>query len=403
MQGRLALRRHMGVVAVVGLACVATAQPPGEQEPPKSGPVLRMVPIDAMPGGAPANPELARELGAMLARDQGVRARVASLDPHLGLPFPEPFLDEWREADETNTRRLREIIAEHGWPGISLVGPQGALAAFLIVQHADLETQQELLPLLEAAGERGEVTRSQLVYLVDRVRLRTGRPQVYGTQVTLDAQGRYVAETLEDPEGVDARRAQVGLPPLQQYLDMMSSRSTPPTQGERAPTHPALRDRLLEAHQAFQTNAPFRHAQGGWDVTQWPADVRAQREAAVAEMEAILRDVLETHGYPTPSMVGADGARAVFMMAAGATLALQERVLDRMAEAQDTPPAHHAWLTDKVRVARGEPQRFGTQFRRDADGRIVPHAIEDEAGVEDRRARAGLSSLSQTLTALNNA
>jgi hypothetical protein len=39
--------------------------------------------------------------------------------------------------DAANTARMKRIVAERGWPGRSLVGDDGAQAAWLLVQHAD--------------------------------------------------------------------------------------------------------------------------------------------------------------------------------------------------------------------------------------------------------------------------
>src|SRR5205085_1172028 len=71
-----------------------------------------------------------------------------------------------------------------GWPGKSLVGVDGANAAWLLVQHADQGRafQKRCLPLLEAAVKKGEATGVQLAYLSDRVRVGAGEKQVYGTQ-----------------------------------------------------------------------------------------------------------------------------------------------------------------------------------------------------------------------------
>lgn len=37
---------------------------------------------------------------------------------------------------EQNASRLKEIISAHVWPGVSLVGSEGAKAAWLVVQHS---------------------------------------------------------------------------------------------------------------------------------------------------------------------------------------------------------------------------------------------------------------------------
>ena len=54
--------------------------------------------------------------------------------------------------------------------------------------------------------------------LEDRVLQREGKPQKYGTQVITAADGRWILYTVEDPEHLGARRAAVGLPPMDVYL-----------------------------------------------------------------------------------------------------------------------------------------------------------------------------------------
>jgi hypothetical protein len=56
------------------------------------------------------------------------------------------------------------VIEKHGWPGKSLVGADGAQAAWLLVQHADLdrEFQRQCLPLLKEAAEKGEASKQNL-------------------------------------------------------------------------------------------------------------------------------------------------------------------------------------------------------------------------------------------------
>jgi len=71
----------------------------------------------------------------------------------------------------------------------------------------------------------GEMRASSLALLEDRVRLREGKPQLYGSQVTRNPAGQWEARDLEDPEKVDERRASVGLPPLAEYLAGFAQRS----------------------------------------------------------------------------------------------------------------------------------------------------------------------------------
>jgi len=54
--------------------------------------------------------------------------------------------------------------------------------------------------------------------LEDRIRFNEDRPQRYGTVLDWNAAGELGCE-VEDPAGLDARRAAVGLPPFREALE----------------------------------------------------------------------------------------------------------------------------------------------------------------------------------------
>jgi hypothetical protein len=116
---------------------------------------------------------LRAELLAMQDEDQRLRWHALELDG-------EPAAAAWRavgEADRRHTVRMREIVAGHGWPARTLVGEDGAHAAWLLTQHADHDPgfQRECLPLLAAAVDAGEATAADHAYLYDRVAVAEGR------------------------------------------------------------------------------------------------------------------------------------------------------------------------------------------------------------------------------------
>lgn len=126
------------------------------------------------------------------------------------------------EADTRHTERMRQIVAAHGWPGTSLVGADGEHAAWLLVQHADdaPDFQELCLGLMNEANP-GDVNVKNRAYLVDRVRVNTHRPQVYGTKFWTDDQGVFGPRPLENAETLDERRSSVGLRPFAEYRDQM--------------------------------------------------------------------------------------------------------------------------------------------------------------------------------------
>lgn len=123
---------------------------------------------------------------------------------------------EMMRVDEANTAWLTELTTRRGWPGCTLVGKDGAHAAWLLAQHADPQSQRAFLGLLRAAVDAGEASTTDLAYLKDRVRMHAGQPQLYGTQFIHDKQGLR-PWAIEDPENLDQRRASVGLGPFADY------------------------------------------------------------------------------------------------------------------------------------------------------------------------------------------
>ena len=125
--------------------------------------------------------------------------------------------------DTARVARLREIVAEHGWPTYDLVGRDGADAAWLIAQHADLQPdfQAEALRLLADAVADGQGSPGNLAYLTDRVAVAERRPQTYGTQMRCTRRGPVPRTPIADRVGVDQRRLEAGLPTLADYRDEM--------------------------------------------------------------------------------------------------------------------------------------------------------------------------------------
>lgn len=190
---------------------------------------MRMLVLGAallLAGCATTDDDLRAELMAMGEEDQAFRmADVDAMSPEER----SAHFAKGSAGDVARAARLAEIIDEHGWPTTAMVGEEGTTAAFLIVQHADHDPafQAACLPILEAAAERGEIKWSHVAYLTDRVRVKEGRPQVYGTQYSgqqLVPGGPlvYLAPIVEDPDRLDERRADVGLGPWIEYERQMA-------------------------------------------------------------------------------------------------------------------------------------------------------------------------------------
>jgi hypothetical protein len=168
-----------------------------------------------------ARPALQREL--LRRRDAAQVARASLVDKGLAV------IEQSIAVDDDNTIWLRSVVEEMGWPGRSLVGDEGAEAAWLLAQHADRDPwfQRRCLALLTRAATEGDASPRDVAHLTDRIRLAEGEFQVYGTQLNA-RDGRYQAPRLCDPGCVDERRATVGLGTLAEHIAQALQHFGPP-------------------------------------------------------------------------------------------------------------------------------------------------------------------------------
>jgi hypothetical protein len=129
-----------------------------------------------------------------------------------------------RKVHQRNSGLIRAIVTEYGWPGRSLVGKDGAHAAWLIVQHSDEDPafQRRCLTLLEDAFHRGEADALEVAYLTDRVLVNEGKQQMYGTQ------GAGVTSRIEEAR-IDRNRSALGLEPWRSYVEKLRHPYPTPT------------------------------------------------------------------------------------------------------------------------------------------------------------------------------
>ena len=175
--------------------------------------------------------ELRAELEKMLVEDQRLRTQTEDVEKKYGRNSKElaALWAEQEAIDKKILRRLEEIIKQYGWPGESLVGADASLAAFLILQHADYEYQKKYFPLVKEAERKKEIDPSNVALLEDRILMREGKKQIYGTQLTWNEKTRrYELYPIKDEEQVDLLRASVGLQPIAEYLKGFGLEYVPP-------------------------------------------------------------------------------------------------------------------------------------------------------------------------------
>ena len=122
--------------------------------------------------------------------------------------------------------------------------------------------------------------------------------------------------------------------------------------------------------------------------------------AVMAENTAWLKPIIARQGWPLISQVGADAAQAALIIVqhSDADPDFQAQVLPLLEAAVNNHQAYaegFAMLTDRVLVAQGKPQRYGSQLQTNTDGSMSMLPVEDEANLDARRRKLGLPSMAE--------
>jgi hypothetical protein len=165
------------------------------------------------------NQELADELKSMAEIDQ-----IAAGIPQ-GKNKDWTMLNNFKDSVfTTHKKRLEEIFENFGYPGYNLVGEKGSQDFWVMVQHCDSDPafQSRVLDKLKIEVDNKNANGSCYGLLTDRVRINTGEKQIYGTQVIYNSLGQAYPKSLADSVNVNKRRAEVGLEPIEEYLNAMT-------------------------------------------------------------------------------------------------------------------------------------------------------------------------------------
>ncbi|WP_271783277.1 DUF6624 domain-containing protein [Aquimarina algiphila] len=153
--------------------------------------------------------------------DQGPRRQINEVIKKYGRDSDE-LKQHWKKIatkDSINLIKVEKILKERGWLGKDIIGNRGNTTLFMVIQHADLEVQEKYLPMIKEVVKKGNIRPGSLALLEDRIAMRKGNKQIYGSQIGRDEEtNTYYIYPLQDPDNVDKRRAKVGLGSLQDYV-----------------------------------------------------------------------------------------------------------------------------------------------------------------------------------------
>ena len=166
------------------------------------------------------NKPLSDSLAAIYKSDQSIRmAYSQAKQQNKPIEFLDSLRKQMKQTDNKNLEKINGIVKDNGWLGPQTVGFDGAQGLFIVIQHADLKTQEYYLPLIRKAEKEGKILSSNLAILEDRICMRNGKKQIYGSQGFTDNETdkRYIYP-IDNIDGLEERRKAMGMPPMKDYV-----------------------------------------------------------------------------------------------------------------------------------------------------------------------------------------
>ncbi len=173
-------------------------------------------------------------------------------------------------------------------------------------------------------------------------------------------------------------------PGMATWQQAREAESTQRAARRKPPTKPALRTELL-ALMARDQAVRMVFITAHRDPT--AAELATMRSTDDRHQERI-QSLIREQGFPSAAEVGADGSNAAFLLVQHASdVAFQAEALAAMEPllaAGEVSRADYALLFDRVSLALGKPQRYGSQLK-GQDGINVLEPLEDPAQLDVRR------------------
>ncbi len=197
--------------------------------------------VDASPAPTP-NKKLKEELIKMANKQRELLLHVVDKDQ-----TKQSDQEKLHKTYDDNIARLCQLIKTHGWPTSATVDQDGVFATFHILKNAGTyELQRDLLPVIVAAIKKDPLQKREFAGLYDRLRVSAGMKQLFGTQA-VSAGGFLILYPVEDEARLDARRAEYGLPSIDQYMNTLEGTYRKPVIKARQPPSSQLSKQLTDS------------------------------------------------------------------------------------------------------------------------------------------------------------
>ncbi len=139
----------------------------------------------------------------------------------------EAYATEMERVDSLNQAIVFEILDKDGWP--SNLSNKANQAIWIVIDHSNLAFQRKYLYLVKEKAEECILEKADYAILNDRVLMGEGKPQIYGSQIKMNATivdeeiaMQFFLWPVENPIVLDSLRNTMGLSPIKEYLQNSS-------------------------------------------------------------------------------------------------------------------------------------------------------------------------------------
>jgi hypothetical protein len=305
--------------------------------------------------------------------------------------------------DAKQLATFRDVLLRAGWPTVTSAGRDGVDAAGDMARFAtdDYGLQDALEQVI---GSRVGIDIDGLAFarLVDDIEFAHGRRQQFGTLLKLDGPRVVTSPAALELEANRARDF-VGLPLLQDYLRAVQARvdaGQPIDQANAIPrlSTPATNPTDLPLlNQLYSMVSADQGARNNFAKEGMKSDSALREKIQEVDRKNLhaLKAIFAKSGFPTVAMVGREGVSTVFLLVqhADADREFQKHAMELakpLMERSELPRSLYAMLVDRVRLADGKLQLYGTQVKI-VDGKVEALPVEDPERLDTRRRSVALA------------
>ena len=158
-------------------------------------------------------------LCAIRDKDQSIRQKIMPMLASGNQDSIMAVVVQMNMIDKENQTFVFGLLDNQGWhDGLS---DKANSAIFLVIDHAEFAAQEKYYPVVKEKAEQGIIGKEDAATLQDRILMKKGEMQVYGTQTTrvvINGENINYLWPVKNPDQLDKLRKEVNLPPIAEYI-----------------------------------------------------------------------------------------------------------------------------------------------------------------------------------------